>query len=146
MRALKLLSVILALVPLAPAVAEQAVTVGDYSIHYNALPTDALTAEVARTYGIKRSRARALVNVSVLKRNMEVTGQPVPARVEAQAINLNSQLREIPMRKVEEGSAIYYIGEVGVSDGETLKFTLTVQAEGMTEPAVVRFDQQFFTE
>lgn len=124
--------------------AEQAVTVGTYTIHYNALPTQSLPAEVASTYGIRRSGNRGLVNVAVLKRNMELTGQPVEARVQASATNLNGQLRKIPMRRVTEQNAIYYIGEFGISNEETLRFTIEVKAEDMAEPTVVRFDQQFF--
>lgn len=126
--------------------AEQAVTVGDYAIHYNALSTESLPAEVARNYGIRRSANRALLNVSVLKRNMGLTGQPVEARVTASAANLNAQMREIPMRKIAEDNAIYYVGEVGISNAETLRFNIEVDAEGMDEPTTISFDQQFFSD
>jgi hypothetical protein len=125
--------------------AEQAITVGEYTIHYNALSTEALDPAVAKTYGIQRSRSRALLNVTLLKKNMGISGQPVRGKVKATAANLNAQLRTIDMREITESGAIYYIGEVAVSNEDTLKFTVEVTPEGATEPAVIRFDQQFFT-
>lgn len=125
--------------------AEQAVSVGDYTIHYNALPTEMLDPAVAQQYGIRRSKSRALLNVSVLKKNMGLTGQPVRADVKATAINLSAQLRTIEMREISEGGAVYYVGEVPVSHEEMLKFNIEVKPEGESEPAVIRFDQQFFT-
>ena len=64
-----------------PAQAEQARDFGDYVIHYNALTTDFLAPEVARDYGIRRSKHRGLVNISVQKKTAAAAGDPVAARV-----------------------------------------------------------------
>lgn len=127
-----------------PVAAEQAVSTGDYTIHYNAVPSELLEPAVASAYDIRRSRNRALLNVSVLKKNMGLTGQPVRARVTASATNLNAQLRQVPMREIADQGAIYYIGLVPIHDQEVLKFTIEVQPEGEDAPTVVRFEQQFF--
>ncbi|MCC7413449.1 MAG: DUF4426 domain-containing protein [Gammaproteobacteria bacterium] len=145
-RKLRAFSLLATVLLAAPVPAEQSVTVGEHTIHYNALPTDMLNPAVAKSYGIKRSHSRALLNVSVLKKTSGLTGQPVRAKVRASATNLNAQLRSIDMREITEQGAIYYIGEVPVSDGETLKFKLEVTPEGMNEPAEISFDQEFFTE
>jgi hypothetical protein len=42
--------------------------VDDYTIHFNAVSTDILTPEIARTYDIVRSKNRAFLNVSVRKK------------------------------------------------------------------------------
>ena len=52
------------------ATAEQSDFFGDYTVHYNALPTDVLQPAVARSYGITRSKNRVLLNVSALKKVM----------------------------------------------------------------------------
>ena len=41
------------------------IRVGELRVHFNALPSTELTAEIARQYGITRSANRALLNVSV---------------------------------------------------------------------------------
>ncbi len=131
--------------PLA-AGAEQSATVGDYVVHYNALTTDMLQPEVARHYGITRSKSQALLNVSVQKKVMGTTGKPVTASVEAHATNLNNQLKNIAMREVEDQGAIYYLGTVRVDHGETLNFSIDVTPEGKGQPLTVEFQQRFFTE
>lgn len=127
-----------------PAMAERSVSFGDYTIHYNALPTEVLEPSVARAYGIVRSKTRALVNVSVLRKVMGTTGQPVRATVEANATNLNAQLRQIDLREIKDQGAIYYIGEFNVADEEILNFEMEVRPEGQSEPYRVTFQQQFF--
>lgn len=49
-----------------PAQAEQKQQVGDFAIHYIALSSTFLTPNIAKTYGIKRSRYTGLVNIAVL--------------------------------------------------------------------------------
>ena len=50
---------------------------GDYRIHFNALSTDHLAPEVALAYGITRSQNRAMLNVSIIRREASGTGAPV---------------------------------------------------------------------
>jgi len=125
-----------------PAIAQQAQVFGEYTVHYNALNTSQLTPQVAQTYGIQRSSSRAMLNITVLHND-----QPVNAAVTAGGKNLTGQLREIDMRRVEEGGdAIYYIGEFRVNNLETFDFTVNVSPEGSGENFEVRFRQQFYTE
>lgn len=49
--------------------AEQFKNFGDYTVHFSAFTTDILTPEVAKSYRIPRSKNRALLNISVLKKS-----------------------------------------------------------------------------
>ena len=129
-----------------PVTAEQSKTFGDYTIHYSAFPSDLLTPEVAKNYKIQRSKNRAILNISVLKKNMGTTGQPVKAAVEATATNLSQQLREVDVREIQVENAIYYLGQVRVSNGETLEFELTITPQGEDAAVNFGFRQRFFTE
>ena len=129
-----------------PVAAEQSKTFGDYTIHYSAFPSDLLTPEVARNYKITRSKSRAILNISVLKKNMGTTGQPVKSKVEAIATNLSQQLREVELREIQVENAIYYLGQVRVSNGETLEFELNITPEGESAALNFKFRQKFFTE
>ncbi|MDX1454327.1 MAG: DUF4426 domain-containing protein [Gammaproteobacteria bacterium] len=122
---------------------------GDYRVHYNAIATDRLAADVASAYGIVRSKSRAMLNISITKDVPGTTGISVPGKVKVVASNLTGQVKDLNLRKVEETgdyAAIYYIGEVSVSNGETLRFDITVTPEGSGESYSISFQQQFFTE
>ena len=125
--------------------ADQSVTFGEYTVHYNALNTDALLPEIAQRYGISRSKSQVLLNIAVLKNVAGTTAQPVVARVEAHARNLNNQLSKLDMREVKDQGAIYYLGTTRANDGDTLTFTATVTPEGTAKPLQVEFSEQFFT-
>ncbi len=125
--------------------AENAQDFGDYVVHYNALTTDMIPPEVARQYGIKRSKSRAMLNIVVLKKIMGTGTEPMTARVTASATNLTGQKKRIDLRLIREAHAIYYIGEFGISNQETLDFDIEVTPEGSKQPLHVRFRHEFFT-
>jgi Domain of unknown function (DUF4426) len=125
--------------------AENSQDFGDYVIHYNALATDMLPPAVARDYHITRSQNRGMLNITVLKKVLGSPGQPVHARVEASARNLAGQDRTVSMREIREGNAIYYIGEFGVANEETLKFNVHVRPQGERDFFEVELSQDFYT-
>ena len=125
---------------------ESAKDFGDYVLHFNAIVTDQLTENVARQYGIVRSRNRAILNVSMLRKEEGTMGIPVTGSVSASAINLNGQFRNIDLREIREGTAVYYIGETSIMDGETLIFTVDATPINESSRFNVRFMKQFFVE
>lgn len=144
-RLITTLAGILLLYPLA-GLAENSKEFGQYVIHYNALATDVLSPEIARQYRITRSRNRGMINITVLKKVLGSPGQPVHAHVDVNARNLAGQGRAIRMREIREGNAIYYIGEFGVANEETLNFDVRARPQGSQETAEVRFSQDFYTQ
>ena len=116
---------------------------GTLEIHYNALTTDELLPEVARAYKIERSKTRGLVTMSVLMPNKLGVLTPVPAKISVYATNLSQQLAKVKMREINEGTAIYYLGEFRVAPPDTLKFTATVEVAGEPKREMV-FIQKFY--
>jgi len=136
---------------LAPATtsAQQAEDIGQHRVHYNALNTSALPAEVASAYGIQRSGSRAMLNIAVLRKadSTDSMDTPVQAKVEARAVNLTGQPRDIDLKEIKEEEAIYYIGTFRIHDEESLTFTISVQPEGSKQPPQqFSFQQQFYTQ
>ena len=130
-----------------PAVAQQAEDFGDYVVHYNALNSSLITPEIAKTYDIRRSDSRALINISVLKKAKDQSTTAVKATVTTSGRNLTGQTRKVEMREINEGDdAIYYIGELSVRNMETFDFTVLVTPEGQSNPFNLKFRQQFYTE
>lgn len=116
---------------------------GDLEVHYNAVRTDLLTPAVARAYGIERSPNRVLLNVAMLQKNPGATAVPVDGTVTVDVHNLNGQLKNLTMRRVQEGPAIYFIGEVGISGDEILVFNIDVTPAGGSERHEVQFKREF---
>ena len=126
--------------------AENSTAAGEYTIHHNALTTDTLNPQVAASYGIQRSNNRGMVTVSIVKQVPGTTGQSVAGKIKMTTRNLMGQPREIPLREVREGKAIYYIADFPVANREHLMFDIDATVPGETYPLKARFEQEFFTE
>ena len=120
-------------------------TFGDYELHFNAISTDQLQPDIARAYNIARSKNRAMLTLSILKSTDSLTGTPVAGTVNAKAANLTGQLKDLTLRQIRDGDAIYYVGDVSVANRETLIFDIEATPENETHKMTVRFSRQFFT-
>lgn len=115
-----------------------------YSIHYNAIPSTALGAGVARNYGIVRSAGRGLVNIAVLRDGSgEQAATAVRAEIQAWSHSLVGQRTRIELREVRDQEAIYYIGQLRIRGDEHLRFELQVRPEGARRAIPVRFENRF---
>lgn len=119
---------------------------GDYVVYFNALNTDQLTPEIARQYEIVRSKSRAMLNVSIHRKQEGAPGAAVTGLVGASAINLTGQLKPMTLREVREGEAIYYIGELAITNEEVLIYTIDVSPTNEPSRFTIRFKKQFFVD
>ncbi len=118
---------------------------GEFKVHITALTTDILPADVAKGFGIRRSGNRAMLNVVIRRKLDGGITEAAAGTVTAQVKNLTGQLKNISIRKLEEQDAIYYIGEVAVTDGETLFFDVDVSPEGRTDVYKLQYKGQFYS-
>ena len=129
------------------AVAQQSMEFENYEVHYNAINSSQIPAQVAQAYRIRRSSSSALLTITVMKKEEGTYGTPVLAKVKASGINLTGQRRNIDMRQAgDAGGAVYYLGELPVRNMELFNFTVTIEIEGEKLPMIVKFRQQFYTE
>jgi Domain of unknown function (DUF4426) len=119
---------------------------GEYVLYFNALNTDQLSPDIAREYGIVRSKSRAMLNVSIHRKLDNGTTEAVTGAVSASAINLNGQLKTMTLREIREDLAIYYIGELAITDGEVLIYSIDATPSNDASRFTVRFKKQFFVE
>ncbi len=119
---------------------------GEFILFFNALNTDQLTPDIAREYGIVRSKSRALLNVSIHRKLDGGRTEAVTGAVSASAINLNGQLMTMTLREIREEAAIYYIGELAITNGEVLIYTIDATPANEPSRFTVRFKKQFFVE
>jgi hypothetical protein len=130
-------------VPVAQPAGESHTEIGSHTVYYNAIATDQLPADVARSYDIARSKNRAMLNVAIQRTTDQVA---VPADIAVKTVNLTGQAKTINMRRINEQDAIYYIGVTPVANREVLIFELTITPEGETQSHSVKFQREFYTD
>jgi hypothetical protein len=86
-----------------------------------------------------------MLTVTILhKEGAQGPGKPIDGAVEVSAYNLNGQMKGIEMRRVSEGDAIYYLGEVSISGAEILVFDISATPTGEAMPFKVKVQREFF--
>lgn len=115
---------------------------GDYIVHYNAISTNQLLAEVAKSYGIERSARRGLLNIAVQSKG-GAEAHMVGADVRAEVADLSGHRAPIRVRETSENGDIDYLGEFPLSGSGAYIFTVKVTPPGHARPYVVRFNQDY---
>ena len=123
--------------------AENMKKMGSMNVHYIAIGSTFFTPEVAKAYGITRSRYNGLINISVLDNSK--TGNPAKTvSINGQAKNNLGQFKDLEFTEVKEGDAIYYLAQVKYSNEETIHFTLNIN-DG-SEQQTLKFSQKFYVD
>ena len=66
--------------------------------------------------------------------------------MDVQASNLLGQLKDVRVRELREGEAIYYIGDLRIANEEIINFDISVRPVDSDTPQQLRFQQQFYTD
>ncbi|HYM35360.1 MAG TPA: DUF4426 domain-containing protein [Steroidobacteraceae bacterium] len=123
------------------------VELGAYELHFNAVRSDTLAPEIARAYGIERSKNRVMLNVTVLHKDAaSAARKPVEAAIRVDARNLNGQIKNMEIRRVNEGDAIYYIGETGIAGPEILVFDIKATPTNESAALTAQLRREFFSD
>lgn len=125
------------------AAAEQFVDAGPYRVHYAAINTTTLTPEVARQFGVSRTRNEILL---VLNAQHSVHGRyrPVPATASGTATTLLGHVQKLALRPVREADVHYVVASFQTLDGEYMTIDAQVLPQGANAPLQVKFKQQFY--
>ena len=130
---------VLALLPFA-ASSQNRQEFGTVVAHYSALSTERLLPEMAKQYGIARSRDRGLVNIALERSG---TTDSVRAAVSGSATAISGEKKEIRFRELVEDGTVSYIGEFALSAPDTYSFTIAILPENATSPYTLKFTQDF---
>ncbi|WP_042011912.1 DUF4426 domain-containing protein [Aeromonas fluvialis] len=134
------MSGLLALLMTLPLKAEQMKELGPWLVHYNAFNASFLTPEVAKAYGLERSRYNAIINIAV--QDKQKVAQAVGITGEAK--NLTGTLRTLNFQEVKEGDAIYYLATLPYRNEDTYQFTLKIMGGGQQQ--TLTFQQTFYVD
>ena len=125
------------------ASAENMKRLGSMNVHYMAIGSTFFTPEIAKVYGITRSRFNGLINISVLDNSK--AGKPAKTvSITGKAKNNLGQFKAVDFTEVKEGDAIYYLAQIKYSNEETIHFTLNIN-DGK-EQQILKFSQKFYVD
>ncbi len=125
------------------AFAEQKIVDGAYHIHYSVFPSTAISAKVAATYQLKRSRHRALINITPqLVEGEQISG--VKGKLSGTARNLIGQSTQLEFREIIEGTVVYYVAELPFSNEDHFRFNLTfIPQDTLNKTISLKFEKKF---
>ena len=121
--------------------AEQKQELGSWEVHYMALNSTFLTPQIAKEYGIVRSKFNGLINISVLDRQ-DKTAQSVILTGEAK--NLLGVIKPLAFKQVIEGEAIYYLAVLPFSDQEQYRISVAIN-DGLKQKTL-KFQHKFYAD
>ena len=123
--------------------AENMKKLNDLNVHYIAIGSTFLTPEIAKAYGIERSRYKGLVNIAVLDNTQD--GNPAKTvNISGKARNDVGQIKSLDFMEVKEGDAVYYLAQVGYSNEETIYFDIKITDKGKQHN--LTFSQKFYVD
>ncbi len=115
---------------------------GEFRIDYTTFPSTSLNPEIAKIYGIKRSKHHTLINVFVSKEGK--TGG-VEVELTGNAKNLMAQQQSLSFMEIKEDDTVYYIAPIRVSGKEEiLHIYLRCIIEGAPEEMEIKFSKTFY--
>jgi hypothetical protein len=122
--------------------AEQMKKLGNWNVHYIAFGATFLTPEIAKAYGIVRSRYKGVVNISVLSADKGSSAQKVT--ISGVARNLLGNQVNLKFKEIVEGKSVYYIAQIDYSNAETFRFEISLKQGNKSES--FKFSQIFYTD
>ncbi len=117
----------------------------NYEVHYSVFNTSFLTPEIAKSYGITRSKNQALVNIAVIRKNKDGSHQGVSAIIKGTVRDLihSNDLDFFPVR---EEKAIYYLSPLRISDKQDVYFDISVQPDPNRSAYQLKFKKRLYVD
>ncbi|RUO39344.1 DUF4426 domain-containing protein [Aliidiomarina taiwanensis] len=112
---------------------------GSWEVHYSAFPSSFLQPEVAQAYNLVRSRAQAVISISVLDQESK---QSQRVAMSGYALNSLGQRKELNFRRITEGDALYYLSSIQHGNDDRYRFFITIRHGDNSEE--LRFTQTFY--
>ncbi|MBA6292194.1 DUF4426 domain-containing protein [Colwellia sp. MB3u-70] len=134
---------LLALSVITTSSAENMKKMDGLNVHYIALGSAFLTPEIAKAYGIERSRYKGLVNISVLD-NTQAGNPSKTVFINGKARNDVGQIKSLEFTEVKEGDAVYYLAQVSYTNEETIYFDINITDKGKQHN--LKFSQKFYVD
>lgn len=118
----------------------------EYELHYIAISSTFLDPKIAQQYGLIRSKALGLLNISLLKRLSDGGRKAESALVQGTVTNEIQQQLPLSFKQVIEGESVYYLAQAQYVEGQHLRFDIQVYPAGVQQPFQHQFSHAFFND
>ena len=115
----------------------------NYTISHVVFNSTFVLPEVAKAYGIKRSKNESLLNVSIIP---DGTHGSVPATLSGTVTNLMQQQKVLSFKEIQEDGVSYYLAPVRIGNEEVLRFKLEVTPLNGDKSYEVTFKQTVYAD
>jgi hypothetical protein len=122
--------------------AEQFQQFNKLEVHYMALPSTFIQANIATQYSIKRSSNNGLLNISILDNAQNK--KAISAQLTGTGKNLIGQTYQLQFTEIKEGEAIYYLAEYPYTNEEIVNFEINIKTEATSN--TLKFQHKFYVE
>lgn len=117
----------------------------NYDVHYSIFNTSFLTPEIAKSYGITRSKNQALINIAVIRQNKDGSSEGVAAIVKGTVRDL-IHTNDLDFFPVREEKAIYYLSPLRISDNQDVYFDISVQPDPNRSAYHLKFKKRLYVD
>ncbi len=124
--------------------AEQKKVFGKYEVHYIGLTSSELDKDVAKAYGIERSRSLGYLSISVLKTGLSPLPVAWNAELSGTMTNLIGQSTELTFTRIQETNALYFHTTFDFYDRDMYRFHIKVKPDGQKREFDLKFSQKFY--
>ncbi len=121
------------------ALASQAMTLGNWIVHYSAVHAIDLPASSLAPYNIKRDGNTTVINIAPQNKQ----GKAFSATVTGEAKNLLGNRQKLKFQEVKQGDAIYYLASYHHRNQEQTTFSITIETQSTRQN--FEFTQKLYT-
>ena len=126
--------------------AQQSERFDQYELHYSVVNTTFLEPKVAATYGITRSRQRAILNLAVREHLPQGGTAGRSMQLKGRTWDLLQRAQELAFQEVREGDAIYSIAEFKFLGDEWVNFEVHFRPAGADKTYTFKLKHKVYEE
>ncbi len=118
---------------------------GAYEINYTVINSTFLTPNIAKAYGLVRSKDQAYVNVSVVKIGKNGKRSKQRAKITGTEYDLIIT-KQLVFKKIEDKGSIYYFAPVDIKNKIPVYFKLQVRPSGKKPAKEINFKKVLYVQ
>lgn len=115
-----------------------------YSVYYTIFNSTFLLEDVAKNYGLKRSKYESILNIAVVPSGKSFGG--LPAQLSGSVTNLMQQQKSLDFKKIDEGDTVYFLAPLRINGEEVVHFDISVTPENTDTALQVIFTKKLYSD